>query len=298
MSSFNYTFVCRNPMPALKCALPESYVLAFLFLICALVSTGFMIFHFRKSKAKIRVFDQTIVFWFFLAIWQYYRFVVTFVAFSWTQTYYNLLYSGLKHYLLFIPMCLVILILFDLLFTYRNPGTNAIFFFRSLFVIFLITFLVIGLTLGIIDSGEATDPDISLSLWCACTDLVLALFFVFPAKKLLDAVKYPMVQPEDESCISFCTVGYIVYTILFILRSLWNFLHFFDVNPLQNMETEDINRPSSEGWKPALRLRLIHFFFDLIFDIIPSVMSMISVFLFKKHDMMFNENPYYTRPSD
>lgn len=294
--TWNSTFVCRNPMPGIRCNLWESYILAVLFLICAFVSIFFLIKHFPKTQKKCRIFDQTVLFWFSLAIWQLYRFTVTLVPFHWDPQSFSLFFTAFNHFLLFIPMCLVILILFDLLFTYRNPGTNAIFFFRSLFMIFLVTFLVIGLILCFLDvDGHGDDPEMSLTLWCACTDLVLALFFIFPALKLLEAVKYPMVQPEDRGCINFCTVSMWIYLTIFILRMIWNFTHFIDKNILIDFQIEDIK--SKEPGVPT-RLRIMAFCFYFLFDLIPSSMSMVAVYLFKKHDMMFNENPYYTKQSE
>jgi hypothetical protein len=294
-SSYNKAFICKNVLPGFYCKYAEMSILGFLFWISACVSVGLLIYHFRNSKSKCKILDQTFLFWVCMIFWQIYRGTVSLFAFPWTQKWFLIFFTTANHILLFIPMCIVILILFDLLFTYRNPGMNAIVFFRSLFVLFLFTFVALGITLCYVDLGNEKDPDMSLSLWCACTDLVLVIFFVLPAKSLLEAVTYPMVQPDDAGCVSFCRVGLYLYTIIYSLRLLWNATHFFDINPIQSWITEKSH--TSGDYAPG-SVRAFTFFFMFIFDFLPSIFAIISVYLFKKHDIMFNENPYYTHQSD
>ena len=116
-----------------------------------------------------------------------------------------------------------------------------------------------------------------------------------PAKSLLDAVTYPMVQPDDVCCVRFCSIGIVVYSVVYLLRLIWNASHFFDINPIQDWITKE---SSIKGDVLNQNIRTFVFFFVLFFDFIPSIFAIISVYLFKKHDMMFNENPYYTRQSD
>ncbi|EAY12163.1 hypothetical protein TVAG_003690 [Trichomonas vaginalis G3] len=292
----NKPFICKNVMPGFYCGYPEMDVLGIIFWLTGLVSILLLFFHIRSSKSKCKFFDQTFLFWIFMIIWQFYRGTVQMFKINWTPMSFIIGYTSANHILLFIPMCLVILILFDLLFTYRNPGMNAIIFFRSLFILFLITFVGLGLTLCIFDTGKHDDPDLSLSLWCACTDLVLVIFFILPARSLLAAVTYPMVQPDDAGCVNFCRVGLVLYTIIYSLRLVYNATHFFDINPLQQWITTKSKDDNSDTLPPPVRA--FSWFFMFFFDYIPSVFAIISVYLFKKHDIMFNENPYYTRQSD
>jgi len=292
---YNKAFICKNALPGIYCDYPEMILLGSLFWLSSIISIVFLVFHFKKSKSKCKFFDQTVLFWIFMILWQVYRGTVALFPFKWNPRSFVIFFTSLNHILLFIPMCIVILILFDLLFTYRNPGMNAIVFFRSLFVLFLLTFVVLGATLCFVDIGNENDPDISLSLWCACTDLVLVIFFVMPAKSLLDAVTYPMVQTDDACCVSFCSVGIVVYSVVYLLRLLWNATHFFEINFIQQWVTKE---SVAGGDYLTSNVRTFVFFFVLFFDFIPSIFAIISVYLFKKHDMMFTENPYYTRQSD
>jgi len=274
----------------------ESTALSVFFWISALGSVFFLIFTIRKSKYRLVIRDQTVLFWAFISIWQMYRGAISVHDFSsaTVDRTYRVMYSSLNHLLMFIPMCLVILILFELLFTYRNPGSNAITFFRALYLLFMFTFLVLGIVLSVVDMKSEENIGDSIVLWCACSDLILSIFFALPAHSLLEAVTYPMVQPEDVCCVNACKVGIILFLLLFGGRTLWNGTHYYGVNRLQS----EVDAWVNDQKMPDGRARTFHFFWFLVFDFGTSTLAMISVYLFKRHDLMFNENPYYTRQSE
>jgi hypothetical protein len=195
--------------------------------------------------------------------------------------------------MLFIPMALVILILFDLMFTYKNPGDRAITFFRSIFAVFFGTLLITGAIVTLVSATAYTDVDDSLSIWAGSTEFILALFFGLPARALLRMVTYPLVQPEDVMCVNFCKVGIAAFTILFLGRAVWNTTHFFGINVVQTWMYDHYGDPNKMG-----RIRAIQTGFIFLFDLVPSMLALAAVFLFKKHDMMFNENPYYRSQED
>jgi hypothetical protein len=124
---------------------------------------------------------------------------------------------------------------------------------------------------------------------------VIAIFFAIASKALLDAVTYPMVQPENEACVSFCRVGIIVFVLLVSGRAIWNGTHYFGGNLLQDKLLQ-WTKPGTQ--LPDWRARTFNAVWYFIFDFLNSIIVMIAVYLFKKHDMMFNENPYYVRQND
>jgi hypothetical protein len=285
----NWTFICFYAYPGIPCHYGEMIAISVLFFLASLVSIFFIVYSFRRSRSRCRI-DQIVLFWFFLAIWQIYHGVISLVPIHWDLVTYRLWYGAANHILLFIPMCLVILTLFELLFANRNPPADAIIFFRALFVLFLLTFVALGIVLCTVDLDNASDVDESLSLWSACTDLILALFFALPARSLLEILTYPQVQDEDTCCVNFCKVGIASYVLLFGGRMIWNGTYYFHANKAQDW----LNGASVDGKSTAAR-RVVVFLFVLFFDFGTSVLGMISVYLFKKHDIMFNDNPYYTR---
>jgi hypothetical protein len=287
--TFNKTFVCNYAGSGIGCDFPEAILMSVLFWGAGIVSTFFLIQAVRKSKLRWFFRDQTVLFWFSLLVWQLYHGTITFFPFHWDSVSYIRYYDAANHIFMFIPMSFVILLLFELLFTYRDPGTNGIAFFRWLFILFLVTFLILGVALSFVEHTSA--PDRALALWCACTDLILAIFFTLPAISLLEAVTYPMVQPENRCCVNFCKVGIVGYVCLFAGRMVWNGTLFFGVNSayvwLVSQRTEDN--------LPTVQRRAISFVWSFFFDFVIALLGMISVFLFKKHEAMFNENMFYTQ---
>jgi hypothetical protein len=195
----------------------------------------------------------------------------------------------MKHILIFIPMCLVILVLFDLLFTYRNPGPKAILFFRALFLLFLITFLILGAILSAI-TRTLSDPEASLTIWSASTDIVLAVFFAMPARSLLEAVADPSNRSEDFLCVNFCKVGIVLYVLLFAGRAIWSITYFWNLNLVQSW----VNKHVLADGTPDGRARAINCAFDIVFDFVPAVLSMVTVTLIQNHKILFRENPYFS----
>jgi hypothetical protein len=169
-----------------------------------------------------------------------------------------------------------------------------------LFSLFLVTFVILGSVLSFVDVSQSEDADESLSFWCACTDLILTLFFALPARSLLEVITAPMRQLDDVRCITLCKVGIVLYVLLFGGRAIWNGSHYFGINVVQTWLT-DMNRsavtflPDEGRYGPSGKGRAVTFFFLLFFDLGTSLLAMGSVYLFKKHDLMFSENPYYTR---
>jgi hypothetical protein len=270
---FNMSFVCVHAAPGIGCGFAEAIVMTVLFWGAAVFSIYFLVVSIRRSKSRCFIPDQTVVFWFSISIWQLYHGTLSLVPFPWDTKNFIRWYDGANH----------------ILFNYRNPGTNGIAFFHALFILFIITFVILGTVLSFVDPTGS--PDRALSLWGACTDLILAIFFALPAASLLEAVTYPIVQPEDACCVNFCKVGIVGYVLLFLGRMIWNGTLFFDANAASNW----LNKQLTEDGMPTPARRAIWFFWVLFFDFGTSVLGMVSVFLFKEHGMMFNENPYYTR---
>jgi hypothetical protein len=231
-----------------------------------------------------------------LTVWQIYRGIVTLVDFSWELRTFQIYYTAMNHILMFIPMCLVILIIFEFLFTCRDMGSSAVSFFRMLFTLFLVTFVILGVILSRVDANGENDADRSLSLWCAWTDLILAIFFALPAPTLLDVITAPMRQVDDIRCLNICKIGTVLYVALFGGRAIWNGSHYFNVNSIQKWLVESPNavvKYGAEGAeRPSSRARALIFMFVLLFDLSTSVLSMGTVYLFKKHELTFNDPLY------
>jgi hypothetical protein len=287
-------FVCSAMSPGPLCGYPESTLLGILFALAGIASVTFFVKRALNASLPDRVLNQISLFWLFLAIFQFYRSLCFLVPFHWTQWTYSMWGVTLKGLLIFTPMCLVILILLDLLHSYRVLSPNAILFFRALFLLFLVLFLFLGFVLAWLTSGQAQDPDSAMTVWSGATDIVLAVFFAMPARALLEVAASPTSDLEDALCVNFCKVGIVTYVLLFTGRTIWGLTHFSRVNYLQNW----VNDNHLPDGTPNGGARAVNFAFDFVFDFATTTMAMISVYLIQKRSTMFAENPYYTRRPD
>jgi hypothetical protein len=291
MVGFNESFVCRAARPAIRCDYYEMYVLGILVFLNVIASLYSLYSYASKSQRGFTLCDHATLFWVFMAVFQLYLTIMFIAPIPWTLTSLQICRLTVSYLLMLITMCLLILILFDLLFTYRNPGTNSVIFFRYFLLIFLLVTVALGVCLSILDIKNEADVDKSLSLWAACSDLVLVIFVFLPARKLLRTITYPSVRPEEVGCIRFCWVGLTLFCVLFSGRILWNVTHYFDANVVEKFMAKDL---SKGGLRLAGGQRAVSFFFYFCFDWMTSVLAVVIVSLLKKHDLMFNENPYYS----
>jgi hypothetical protein len=283
------------------CDLPEGLVLGIRYFLSCLLSLTLLFHHLRERKRQQQSSStslETICFWIVLSLWQLFRGIIRIFYFDWRALTYQLIAIGLSHILMFTAMCLMILILFNLLFAYKNPGPEATTFFRVIFIIFLITFIIvcIVMALSITDlDNETTLDDIhgdsNIGLWVGATDLVIAIFFALPALQVLKAATFPEVQPNERRCVMASKVGLWLFVAVFIGRMLWNVTHFYHGNVAEKFigNRENWAREDKKGW-----VRVINVLFLIVFDIIPSVLVQIAVFMFDKHWLSFNQNPAYS----
>ncbi|OHT11968.1 hypothetical protein TRFO_18346 [Tritrichomonas foetus] len=295
-------FVCLNAMPGLGCNYPESLVLGILYLFSGLVCFFLLVRDCRQSKtenhASKSVTRQVIVYWIFTMIWLFYRGILWIYPFNYNHLTFRLFHGGLNQILFLIPIAMIILILCELLYSYYNPGKSGT-FFRIIFVVFLIVFLVTGIALSFIDSDEDTgDPDDAVSplyLWGGATNLITLVFVVIPAAKLIKAVSYPVTQPEDEGCVKCSIVGIVIFSIFQITRCIYNILQHFGANFITKWYNEELFQKGGH----SIGLRSFNFVFYLLYDLVCIWIANIGVVTLYKHDMKFADDPFYARtPND
>lgn len=289
MTEETQQFICQNTFSAMTCDISESYALGLLFYLFFIFTCGFLGFHFIFSKTK-KIFTSPVVFYLIMGTYLLYRGTVTIFYFDWTINLYNLIFIAFNAFFIFIYNSLVILILFNLLFKYQRQEQQVISFVNFLFFSTVFAFLILGIIFYFTDylAQNFNDPDKSLSLWLACTDLILVVFFVFPANLVLKEYTSPMLNKEDVHCVRFCKCGIIIYCSIYGLRFLFHLTHYFNINPLYNGIIQD--RKNSDFL--TTRSRAIAFLFYFISELIPAGLSSITIFLFDKNDLLYDDNPY------
>lgn len=286
------SFVCKNAMPGVGCNIPEMVVLGCLFFILAVICVIFLIYHVRiKILNEESSLDINTLFWSTMTVTLIYRSIITIFPFNYSLQGLLILHGGLNATLSLIPISLFVLIICELLFTYKNPGTQTVKFYRVVFSVFVSTFLIVGICLSFIDISSS-DPSNELSLWHGCTDLIVVCFVAIPSYSLIKAISYPVIQPEDSAFVRWYVVGAWIFCITFFIRSVFNILHYFNQNPAIAWFQQELMRSNDRPDKAAI---MFQFFFTLIFEWLTSLMTIIGVYFLRQHDLKFSDDPFYAR---
>jgi hypothetical protein len=288
-ADFDHDAVCRFVQPFWNCSLPEMLVVGILFYFAAALCLYFFFLHARSAhSSSTPIFDQTAFFWLSWAVTELFFGTCRIFYFPWTPATFRLVYVMLTQILMFIANCSVVLLLFQLLFTFRNPGGEAVGFFQIVLFVFLFTFIAICVVLSIVEIGDnSTDADRPFALWCGIVQFVCTFFFVLPARALIRAVTFPVVQKEDRGCVAFSKVAVVLYALVYCGRAIWNITHYFGINVLQTAVYE-------ARWN-APGVRAFSFLFAFLFDVLPSGLAIVSVFLLRKHDLLFSETVHFSQ---
>ena len=288
MVPFNKTFVCSTAMPGLGCGYPEMLILGLLFLFCGLL-TIFLLIRYIKLRTKIahQLLDYQIIFWVFMTVWFIYRSIIQIIPFHYNLNSYYIFGVGLNHILFLGSLSIVILIVLDQLYQYQGIETTHSNFFKFLFVLYIIIFLITGISASLYGDEEIKGTNSLMFLWHACSSLIIALFVYFPSKKLIKTISYPVVQPGNVVCVRISNVFLYTFLILFFLRSLSNILTFAGVHPIAHLEKE------SDGTLGG-GARAFYFLTNFLFDLIPALQACYVVYAIFKHDLDFQNDYFYS----
>jgi len=291
MLNYNKSLVCKLAAPAIGCDYFEMYILAFLFFLVSL-SCLYLIIHYFRSKmwSKTKGINFHVIYWGFMMIWSLFRSCLHLYPFPYTYKTFNLWYINVNNIIFYLTLSIVIFIICEHYFQYRNPGPGADCFFRVFLLIFLGVFLYLGVLLSY-TSGVPSGVDSSLMyLWHGCVSLLFGIFVLVPSLSLISAISYPVVQPEDASCVSKSKlIVWTSFSILFV-RSMYNILNFLGYNPILKWYFEDMNAPTDTLSRSR---RIFGFSFSFIFTFLPTLMSMLGVYVVFKHDIDFLDDSFY-----
>ena len=286
-------FVCKIAHPGIGCGAEEMLVLSVMF-VGVMVACFVMLFkHFRsRPKLQQQGFDFNIPFWITMAIWTTYHAIILTFKFPYTAKTYYICGVCIDSILLLLPFSFLVIIISEMLFTYRNPGTQRLIFSRIVFLLFLVIFLILGIFLSLVDTESFLGTGDTMMLWHGAMSLVIALFIAMPSVRLIQAVSYPVVQPEDVSCVRISKIGLWVIVSLFLLRSIHNFLIYLGHCPWNSWFQREIAEAEDPKNLPVA-CRCYHFFFDFIFNFGCALLGFGGVYLLRKHDLEFADDPFY-----
>lgn len=337
-------FVCQNASPGIGCGFPEMLVLGILYFVCGLFCfLKFALVLYRsiisKKTQKNEITEQinastneisdspyhlTIflrnttvlfgVFWFSMFLWLTYDGIITIVPFDYDIITYRIVYLGIDLILYLIPLSFFVLLILELCFAWRNPGGKIIKFFRVVFGVFLSVFILTGLMLSMVNSEDAEDPSTNLSLWIASTDLLIAIYVLFPALQLIKQVSTPAIQPEDICCVRLSKIGTFCFFLVFLSRFAFNLCRYLSLDFLGNLANDldgkndlqlsnhysttvlnAINENLKATPTVGKYLRIYKFFQGFIFNFGAAILVIIGTYILETYDFRFLDETTYIR---
>ncbi|KAK8885630.1 hypothetical protein M9Y10_041080 [Tritrichomonas musculus] len=288
-------FTCRNAMTGLGCGIIEMFILGIFFLFGSFTCIYFLFHHYKIKKINKRrsPCDNSIVFFATMSFWMLFRSVISIVPFNYTPITYNIVFTNISAILFAVPLSFVILILCNILFTYRNPGTKMIIFFKMLFFIFLTAFLLIAVVISIANSKDQKAHDRTMKLWRACTDFLICFFFAGPAIQLVKEFAMKSInQKSSKKCLTLSTTGVAIFSFIFILRVLYNFLAYCDLNPIEHFIEDQIDEAERIPSVDARAFTVVYYF---VFDFFAGCLGIAAVVYIESQELNLIADREYDR---
>ena len=181
-----------------------------------------------------------------------------------------------------IPICLLIVLICEVLFAYKNTEIFLRRFIKIIFMMFFIIFISLGVSCCFVTFNRDDDP---IFLWRSFCDLILAFFISILSLRLLDAITYPFTPPEHTSCVRWSRIGMWIMISIFFIRFFWDFFDYLGLNKLMNwVQDADLN---------LVGPRIVYFLIQVIIDLAPPILAMIGAYILRKHDLEFAADPFY-----
>ncbi|OHT11695.1 hypothetical protein TRFO_03941 [Tritrichomonas foetus] len=256
-------------------------LLCFLFLAYDIVN---------RLKPQINSPNINILFWVSMIIWLIYHGTIRVIPMNYySQQIYYLTNFALDSFLFVAPISFVMITVLEMLFQYHYPGRFKKVIIRILYVIFVIIYGTLGVFITFVEVDEVGQKYDIMYLWNTCTSILLLVFIVIPAIELLRAVSYPVVQPEDVKCVKLSKLGLVLFFLIYLGEAIYNITVFWGINVCRNWIVDQLKKQGVS----SPNVRAFHFGYDLIFDFVPSLIAIFSIYQIRKHDLQFADDPFY-----
>lgn len=287
-------FTCKNAMAGVGCNVPEMLTLGIVFFLGSILCISLLVHHILLRKSRNRSpFDFSILFYATTAIYMLFKAAISIIPFNYSIFTWNIISTNINAILFAIPLSLVILILCNILFTYRNPGTKMIIFFKMLFFLFLIAFLLIAVVIAITYYKYASEHSRIMKLWRACTDLLICVFFAGPAIQLIQELALKSTTENRETkYLAMSILGVGAFSVIVILRIVYNITGYFNINPIEHYIQHQIDLATR---LPNEAARAFSVFYYFLFDCVGALIGIAAVFFVEKKDLTIYTDPNYHR---
>jgi hypothetical protein len=260
-------------MPGIGCGLPEMLVLGLLYFFASLCSPFFLV----QGRRRRDPFEDTLLirllFSISMFIWLLFRSIISIAPFDYSMQSFQIVSIVVGDVLCLIPLSLAILILCEILFSYRAPGDRTVVFFKVMFLIFLVAFLVIAIVVTIANIDDPAELVYSMALWRASTNFVILLFFALPAYELFKTMR-DSENLEFWKYTSAAQYGVSFLILVICVRIVYDGLVCADKNPVHDYLNSESDK---SGGEVSGSVRAIQFLGSFFFEILTSLLIMLAV---------------------
>jgi hypothetical protein len=234
--------------------------------------------------------DYFLWFWVPLLVWLLYHTIIVTAYFPYTQRSVYLVQAADCIFQV-LPTWIVVLMLSEMLFTYRNPGRNRVFFARVCLCLFLIVYGLLGVLFSFTDVEDMFQSSDSMLLWQGAIRLLTTVFVALPAIKLFHAISYPVLQKDDVSCVRWSTAVFVILGALNIAKAVIALTIYWNANELAASLWNDIRTNAYDNLPSRVRVTL--WFNEFSFNTLYTVLLMGVVLVLREHEMRFANDPFY-----
>jgi hypothetical protein len=223
--------ICEAVRPGIGCGTPEMLFLGILYALVGFLCLFFLVQRLR-SRSTHSLFLH-VLFLTTMTIWLLYRAIITIVPFDYSVFSLRVWVVCVNSLLLLLPLSCSILIQCTFLFLLRDPGVRRTAFFRVMFLIFLIAFILIAIVVIRATSNDPKELDRTMALWQSATDVLIFLFSIIPGVQLYRLVI--AVKLTNRPCLlRFSKYGLAGFFFIYAARVVANVLTYFTESSMTN----------------------------------------------------------------
>jgi hypothetical protein len=211
---------------------------------------------------------------------------------AWTSMTYHLFGSCADTILQSLSIWVLIIMISEMLFTYRNPGRRRVFFSRVTLFLFTAMYCILGVMFSFFDPATDGQAGDLVLFWRAAAMIAIAVFVAMPSIRFYQAITYPVVQPEDLPCVRRSIVFITLIVGLAVGRGIWNLTGYWGGNAVKDWvgnRQKEVVRPEDLPW-PA---RAFFCCWELVTGVLFSLLLILAVRELSAHEIQFDDDSIY-----
>jgi hypothetical protein len=250
-----------------------------------------VVFHFSG-------FDYFKLFWCAMLLWLvFHTFVLLAPGPWWTALSWRLVGVCADSILLTLPIWVVVIMISEMLFTYRNPGRRRVFFSRVTLFLFTATYWILGIIVSLSDVNTAQQTGDMVLFWRGVVLIAISIFVAMPAVRLHRAITYPVVQPEDRPCVKWSQVLIVLIVALGAARGIFELTTYPGWNMVMTWIDKAQDSAATSGTLSG-RARAFLCCWEVFFGNLFSQLLIFAVLTLRAHEVQFDNDPIYRQGSD